>query len=73
MKIKHIEFMNDLAEVLQKYDIQIIEVDKKELGAIAVYFDDYYDRLVFESFENGIFKNVTTTQDYKTTFKETKP
>lgn len=66
MKPIHMEFMNELAELLKKYDIHEVKVSQTKLGVIEIGFDDYYDKLEFESFESGIFKNVTTTQDYKT-------
>lgn len=62
MKIIHMDFLNELAQLLDKYGIQSLNV---ESDSLTVGFDDYYDKLKFEGYASGIFVNVTSTEDYK--------
>lgn len=65
MKIMHMEFLNELAQLLDKHKVNRVAIEDNG-DSIAVLFDDYYDKLKFEVYTTGTFLNVTTTDNYTT-------
>lgn len=61
MKKNHKEFLNKLHGLCQEFNIHWIN---KVGNAIEVGFDDYYDILRFEQYENGKFSNIESWEDY---------
>ena len=61
MKKNNKEFLDKLHELCSEYDIHSISMNG---NYIEFEFDDFYDTMSFEKYENGVFLNVSSWSDY---------
>lgn len=63
MKLIHKNFLDDLHKLLKSYEIN--EVRVIEDNRIEFCFDDFADKMSVRSYEQGVFTDASTMQDYR--------
>ena len=63
MKLINKNFLDELHKLLKAYEISEVYVD--DMRRIEFVFDDFTDRISIDRYENGLFREASTMEDYK--------